>query len=127
MSNPSKKRTLLKSKRRIRSRNRVRNRVVGTPARPRLTVRKSLRYIYAQVIDDLSGTTLASASSLESAVKSEVKGAATKEAAKLVGEKLAERAKDKGVEAVVFDRAGAVYHGRVKELADGARGAGLAF
>ncbi len=128
MSNPSKKRTMIKASRRQRTRYRIRNRVVGTAERPRLAVRKSLRYIYAQLINDLSGETLAAASSLEPTVKADSNGkTGNKEAAKLVGEKLAERAKEKGLGAVVFDRGGSVYHGRIKELADGARGAGLDF
>ena len=128
MSNPSKKRTMIKASRRQRTRYRIRSRVIGTAERPRLTVRKSLRYIYAQLINDQSGETLAAASSLEAAVKAESNGkTGNKEAAKLVGAKLAERAKEKGVGTVVFDRGGSVYHGRIKELADGARGAGLEF
>jgi len=106
----------------------VRSRVIGTAERPRLAVRKSLRYIYAQLINDQSGETVAAASSLEPALKSETSGkAGNKAAAKLVGECIAQRAKENGVEAVVFDRGGAIYHGRIKELADGARGAGLSF
>lgn len=128
MSNPSKKRTLVKSARRVRARGRIRKRVIGTADRPRLAVKKSLRYIYAQLINDQSGETLAAASSLEAGLKADASGkTANKAAAKLVGELIAERAKEKGLESVVFDRGGNVYHGRIKELADGARNGGLKF
>ena len=117
-----------KNRRRERAHQRLRQRVVGTPQRPRLAVHKSLKYVYAQVIDDTTGRTLAQANSQETAVKSEVKaGAASKAAARRVGELIAERAKSQGVEHVVFDRGGYVYHGKVKEIADGARAKGLQF
>ena len=117
-----------KSRRRERAHQRLRQRVVGTPQRPRLAVHKSLKYVYAQVIDDTTGRTLAQANSQETAVKSEIKaGAASKAAARRVGELIAERAKSQGVEQVVFDRGGYVYHGKVKEIADGARAKGLQF
>ena len=117
-----------KSRRRERAHQRLRQRVVGTPQRPRLAVHKSLKYVYAQVIDDTTGRTLAQANSQETAVKSEIKaGAASKAAARRVGELVAERAKSQGVEQVVFDRGGYVYHGKVKEIADGARAKGLQF
>ncbi|WP_022850602.1 50S ribosomal protein L18 [Limisalsivibrio acetivorans] len=106
---------------------RVRRKVSGTAARPRLAVNKSNSYIYAQVIDDETGTTLAAASSLEKDFKAKFKGILNKEAAQEVGKVLGERAKEKGVEAVVFDRGGYIYHGRVKALADAAREAGLDF
>jgi large subunit ribosomal protein L18 len=95
--------------------------------RPRLSVFRSNRYIYAQVIDDGAGRTLAAASSLEPSVKSELTSTADKGAAKRVGALLAERAKSAGVETVVFDRGGYMYHGRVRALADGAREGGLKF
>jgi large subunit ribosomal protein L18 len=111
-----------------RSRLRIRTKVRGTEERPRLCVHKSLRYVYAQVVNDLTGQTLVQASSMESDIRGSLEGGAkTKAAARLVGTKVAERAKAKGIEKVVFDRGGYVYHGRVKELADGAREAGLQF
>jgi large subunit ribosomal protein L18 len=115
----------LKQTRRSRRRTGIRKRVVGTPARPRMSVYKSLRHIYVQVVDDLAGTTIVSASTMED----EVPGASTGgvAGAKLVGKKLAEKAKAKGVSAVVFDRGGFRYHGRIKALADAAREAGLQF
>ena len=128
MSNPSRRRTLRKQERRVRTRRRIRGRVAGTTERPRLSVRKSLRYIYAQVINDQTGETLVAASSLEADIRKAVDGkSGNKAAAKLVGEKLAERAKEKGVENVVFDRGANVYHGKIKELAEGARSGGLQF
>ena len=117
-----------KNSRRERAHQRLRQRVVGTPQRPRLSVYKSLKYVYAQVIDDSTGRTLAQANSQETAVKAEIKaGAASKAAARRVGELIAERAKSQGVEHVVFDRGGFLYHGRVRAVADAAREAGLEF
>jgi len=117
-----------KTRRRERAHQRLRQRVIGTPQRPRLAVHKSLKYVYVQLIDDTSGQTLAQANSQEAAVKGEVKGGAgSKAAARRVGELIAERAKEKGVAKVVFDRGGYVYHGKVKEVADGARAKGLEF
>ena len=104
---------------------RIREKVSGTTARPRLNVYRSLNHIYAQVIDDTAGTTIASASSLDKDVKS--KTGATRDAAAAVGKALAERAKKAGVSTVVFDRGGFLFHGRVKALADGAREGGLEF
>ena len=98
----------------------------GTSSRPRLNVFRSLQHIYAQVIDDTSGTTIASASTNEPSLRASVSGSKT-DRAKLVGQSIAERAKEKGVSAVVFDRGGYMYHGRVKALADAAREAGLEF
>ena len=104
---------------------RLRLRLEGTPARPRLAVFRSLSHIYAQVIDDASGRTLAAASTVEKELKG---SSSTKtEEAGLVGRLVAERAKAAGVERVVFDRAGFRYHGRIKSLADAAREAGLEF
>ena len=103
---------------------RVRGKISGTPERPRLSVFRSNANIYAQIIDDVSGVTLVSASTLEK----EFEGATgNKEAAKKVGKALAERAKAKGIATVVFDRSGYIFHGRVAELAEGARDGGLEF
>jgi large subunit ribosomal protein L18 len=104
---------------------RIRLRVEGSGGRPRLAVFRSLNHIYAQVIDDASGKTLAAASTLEKDLR-DAKETKTNEA-KTVGRRIAERAKAAGVERVVFDRAGFRYHGRVRSLADGAREAGLEF
>ena len=107
---------------------RVRKNVAGTAERPRLAVYKSLRYVYAQVIDDAAGRTLAQASSTEADLRSGVESSASSvEAAKAVGHALAERAKEQGIESVVFDRGGYIYHGKVKALADAAREKGLKF
>ncbi|AOT71183.1 50S ribosomal protein L18 [Geosporobacter ferrireducens] len=114
------------SKRKVRH-VRVRRKVLGTPERPRLSIYKSLSNMYAQIIDDTTGSTLVSASTLDKDLKGKVERAGNKEAAKLVGEMVAKRALDKGIDKVVFDRGGYIYHGRVKELAEGAREAGLQF
>ena len=106
---------------------RVRKDVFGTPEKPRLCVYRSLSNISAQIIDDVAGTTLVSASTLDKEVKAQVAYGGNKEAAKIVGEILGKRAAEKVIEAVCFDRGGYLYHGRVKELADGARAAGLKF
>ena len=122
------KKVQYKRERRQRAHRRVRTRIAGTGERPRLAVFKSLRYVYAQVIDDQAGRTLAAASSREPALRETLEGSASgKSAARLVGEKLAERARAKGIERVVFDRAGYIYHGKVKELAEAAREGGLEF
>lgn len=113
--------------RRVMRHARVRRKIVGTSDRPRLSVYRSLNHVYAQVIDDSQGTTLASASSLESAVKSQQNGRSKVDVAVLVGGLISERAKEKGVGTVVFDRGGYKYHGRVKALADAARKGGLVF
>ena len=112
---------------RVARHERVREHVFGTPERPRLCVFRSSKNIYAQVIDDVNGKTLVSASSLDKDIKAEAAYGGNKEVAKLVGEKIGKVAKDAGIETVVFDRGGYLYHGRVKELADGARAAGLQF
>ena len=112
---------------RDRRHRRVRKKVRGTAARPRLAVFRSNKHIYAQVIDDAKGQTLASASSLEKDMRDSLKTGANVEAAKAVGKRLAERASAKGVKQVVFDRGGYLYHGRVKALADAARESGLSF
>jgi len=106
---------------------RIRKKVFGTPERPRLCVYKSLRYIYAQIIDDTKGHTLVSASSLEKELRKQLKSADNIEAAQLVGKTIAQRALEKGIKKVVFDRAGFLYHGRIKALADSARAEGLEF
>jgi large subunit ribosomal protein L18 len=106
---------------------RVRNKVSGTTERPRLNVYRSLNNIYAQVIDDTTHNTIVSASTLDEEIKSAVKSTGNKEAAKAVGALVAKRAIEKGIKVVVFDRGGYIYHGRVKELAEAAREAGLEF
>ncbi len=107
--------------------SRVRTRVIGTPERPRLCVYRSLGHIYAQVIDDRAGRTLASASSIDGETKKHLKGGGNLAAAKAIGKVIAERARAANIELVVFDRGGYKYHGRVKALADAAREAGLKF
>ncbi len=112
---------------RIRRHERVRNKVSGTTERPRLSVFRSLNHIYAQVIDDTKGVTLASASTVDPEITGNLDGKAKKSQAELVGQMVAKRAKEKGVEAVVFDRGGYKYNGRVQALADAARKEGLKF
>ena len=113
---------------RQRVHDRIRSRVRGTKERPRLAVYRSVGHIYAQVIDDIEGKTLVSASSLEKAGRGVPSGSGGNVAsAKEIGKRVAERAKEKGVNQVVFDRGGYLYHGRVKALADAAREAGLEF
>ena len=112
---------------RERRHTRVRKTVSGTPVRPRLNVFRSAQHIYAQVIDDLKGETLASASSLEKTMRESGNTGANIDAAKAVGKLLAERAVKNGVKEVVFDRGSYLYHGRVKALADAARESGLSF
>jgi len=128
MSDSHSKKVRTKRMRRKRAHLRLRSRVVGTPERPRLAVYKSLRYICAQVIDDENGRTLAQASSAEPDLKQALKGATGNVlAARRVGEAVAERARTEGIGKVVFDRGGAIYHGKVKAVADGARAKGLVF
>jgi len=103
---------------------RVRAKISGTPERPRLNVFRSEKHIYAQIIDDTAGRTLCSASSVEKDFEG---SGSNKEGAKKVGQMIARRAKDKGISEVVFDRGGYIYHGRVQELAEGAREGGLQF
>src|SRR4051812_25455461 len=112
---------------RLRIHERIRKRLSGSEGRPRLAVFRSNKHIYAQVIDDSKGATITAASSLETDAKKDVKGGGNVAAAKAVGKLVAERAKAKGIEAVLFDRGGYLYHGRVKALADAAREAGLKF
>jgi large subunit ribosomal protein L18 len=102
-------------------------RVTGTPQRPRLCVYRSNGHIYAQVVDDHTGRTLASASSLDGETRKEMKGGSNVAAAKVIGKKIAERSRAAGIEQVVFDRGGYSYHGRVQALAAAAREAGLKF
>lgn len=115
-------------KKEMRQRRHERSRfyLSGTAQKPRLAVFRSLKHIYAQVIDDETGQTIAMASSLDKDLRGNLVGS-NKSAAKTIGQKLAERAMSKGITAVVFDKGGYKYHGRVKELADGARTAGLKF
>ena len=112
---------------RVRIHERIRKKVSGTEARPRLCVFRSNKHIYAQIVDDAKGSTLAAACSLDVDAKGEVKGGGNIAAAKAVGKIVARRAIEKGVSAVLFDRGGYIYHGRVKALADAAREAGLKF
>lgn len=112
---------------RLRRRLRVRKHVFGSPERPRLSVFRSLKHIFAQIVVDTGGETLAQASSLDPEIKAKVKHGGNMEAAKLVGDLVARRALEKGIKSVVFDRGGYLYHGRVRALADAARAAGLDF
>ena len=116
-----------KNAKRLQRHKRVRRKVFGTPQRPRLCVFWSSNNIYAQIIDDTNRVTLVAASSLDEAVKGAVNHTGNKEAAKMVGEMVAKKAVEKGITEVVFDRGGYIYHGRIKELAEGAREAGLKF
>lgn len=112
---------------RVHRHRRLRKRVAGTPECPRLSVFRSLKHIYAQIIDDEAGTTLLSASSLDKSLTDSLKSGGDQEAAKSVGKLIAERALEKGITSVVFDRGGHIFQGRVKALADAAREAGLKF
>jgi large subunit ribosomal protein L18 len=112
---------------RARRHSRVRKNLAGTAERPRLNVYRSTLGIYAQVIDDQSGRTLVSASTVDRDLREKLKGMKKSEQAKAIGQAVAERAKDKGIQTVVFDRGGYRYSGRVKALADGAREGGLQF
>mgnify|MGYP003482125658 FL=1 len=116
-----------KNSNRIARHKRVRKNVFATPERPRLNVFRSTNNIYVQIIDDVNRVTLASASTLDKEIKSAVESTGNKEAAKKVGELAAKRAIEKGIKQVVFDRGGYIYHGRIQELANGAREAGLEF
>jgi large subunit ribosomal protein L18 len=112
---------------RKRVHSRIRKKILGTGARPRLNIFRSLNHIYAQIIDDVKGVTLASASSLDKEIRSVNKAGGNAAGAKSVGAEIAKRAKSKGIETVVYDRGGYNYHGRVKVLAEAAREAGLKF
>ena len=106
---------------------RVRKKIFGTSIRPRLSVYRSLKHIYAQIIDDSKGITLVSASSLSPEIKEDIKHTTKTECAKIVGKLLAKKALEKNIKEVVFDRNGRIYHGRIKALADSARESGLKF
>lgn len=112
---------------RLRRHARVRRRVAGTSERPRLNVYRSLKHIYAQIIDDSTGRTLVSASTLDKGLRDEISQLEVHEQAKAIGRAVAERAKAAGIDTVVFDRGGYLYHGRVKAVAEGSREAGLNF
>lgn len=116
-----------RSEARVRRHARVRAKVFGTAARPRLSVFRSVSEIYAQIIDDVEGHTLVAASTIDHELRAKMQGLKKSEQAHLVGKAIAERAKSKGIETVVFDRGGFRYMGRVKQLADGAREGGLIF
>ncbi|HHV95093.1 MAG TPA: 50S ribosomal protein L18 [Clostridiaceae bacterium] len=116
-----------RNKERIRRHLRVRKKVFGTSERPRLNVFRSHKHIYAQIIDDSAGHTLVAASTLDPLLKGKIKNGGNKEAAREVGKLIATKALEKGIKQVVFDRGGYIYHGRVKELAEAAREAGLDF
>lgn len=112
---------------RSKRKKRVRSRVIGTSERPRLNVFRSLKHIYAQAIEDVTGKTLASASTLSSELKGSLRYPGNAEAAKKVGELIAKKCLEKGIQKVVFDRSGYLYHGRIKALAEAARANGLIF
>lgn len=112
---------------RVKKHYRMRNKIQGTAQRPRLAVFRSEKHIYAQIIDDITGTTLAAASTVEKDIRDSVNVTSNIEAASAVGTAIAKKATAKGIEEVVFDRGGFLYHGRVKALADAAREAGLQF
>jgi len=115
------------NKNRLKRHYRMRNKIEGTPDRPRLNVYRSSKHIYAQVIDDATGVTLASASTQDKEIRDQLAELTKSDAAKLVGQLVGKRAKENGINTVVFDRGGYLYHGRVKLLADGARESGLEF
>jgi len=117
----------IKKQARLKRKSRIRKNLTGTASRPRLSVFRSARHIYAQVVDDTSGHTLAAASSLENKVMEKPKFDDKIAVASFVGELIGERAIDQGIKKVVFDRNGFLYHGRVKAVSDGARKAGLDF
>jgi len=121
------KRTATPRAARIRRHQRVRKRLFGTSERPRLSVYRSLSHIYAQVIDDVSRRTLVAASDIEAGLRDQTAGVKKAEVATMVGKLVAQRAKEKGISRVVFDRGGYPFHGRVKALAEAARAAGLEF
>ena len=116
-----------KNSERIKRHKRIRNKISGTPERPRLSVFRSTKHIYAQIIDDVNGVTLVAASTMEKSIADAVKEMTKSEQAKYVGTELGRRAAEKGVTTVVFDRSGYLYMGRLEALADGAREAGLQF
>ncbi|MDX2087183.1 MAG: 50S ribosomal protein L18 [Kofleriaceae bacterium] len=116
-----------KLRKRLRRKVSIRLRVSGTAERPRLSVFRSARYVYAQAVDDTTGRVLAASSELEEGLKAALAGKPKKERARAVGKAIGEKLKAAGVSSVVFDRNGFIFHGRVKEIADGARDAGLQF
>ena len=118
---------LSRNDKRLKRHARVRKNLIGTPEKPRLCVFRSNKNISCQIIDDVNGNTLVSASTVDKELKAEIGYGGNKEAARKVGEAIAKRALAKGIEEVAFDRGGFLYHGRVKELAEGARSAGLKF
>ena len=117
----------VKRQARLKRKKRIRKKLSGTPERPRLSVFRSARHIYAQLVDDVSGHTLVSASSLEKAIQAKNDFENNVAVARFVGKLVGERAADKGIQSVVFDRNGFLYHGRVKAVSEGAREAGLNF
>ena len=116
-----------KQRKRVRRKGSIRLRISGTAERPRLSVFRSTRYVYAQAVDDTTGRVLACASELEEKLKGEVSGKPKKERARAIGKAIGDKLVALNIKAVVFDRNGYIYHGRVKEIADGARDAGLVF
>jgi large subunit ribosomal protein L18 len=112
---------------RRRIHKRIRNKISGSPSQPRLCIYRSSKYIYAQIVDDTQGRTLVAASTAEKEVRGDLKQAGNIQASKVVGKAIAERAKAKGIEMVVFDRGGYLYHGRIKAVAEAARESGLKF
>src|SRR3954470_23464012 len=116
-----------KTRKRIKRKGSIRKRITGTAERPRLSVFRSTRYVYAQAIDDTTGRVVASASELEATLKAAVSGKPKKQRARAIGKAIGDKLVALNIKAVVFDRNGYIYHGRVKEVADGARDAGLAF
>jgi large subunit ribosomal protein L18 len=116
-----------RTKKRVERHNKIRNKIVGTPERPRLNVFRSSTNIYAQIIDDAAGKTIVQASTMDKEILAKIAEMTKVEAAKLVGAELAKKAQEKGIKSVVFDRGGYLYHGRVKSLAEGARENGLDF
>ena len=116
-----------KTRKRIKRKHSIRMRITGTAERPRLSVFRSAKHVYAQAVDDTTGRVLASASDLEETLKGAVSGKPKKERARAIGKAIGDKLKAAGVTTVVFDRNGFIFHGRIKEIADGARDAGLAF
>lgn len=116
-----------KNKARLKRHLRVRKKIQGTTERPRLNVFRSAKHIYAQIIDDVQGVTLVSASTVDKSLSESISNGGNVEAARQVGELIAKRAKEKGIERVIFDRGGYLYHGRIQALADAARESGLEF
>lgn len=117
----------VRNKKRVERHNKIRNKIVGTPERPRLNVFRSSKNIYAQIIDDAAGNTIVHASTKDKEILEKITEMTKVEAAKLVGAEIAKKAQEKGIKSVVFDRGGYLYHGRVKSLAEGARENGLDF